>query len=180
MTGMIKRKYGDKLNWWRIIDSEFHYIREKELFDGYISEFTIREIKEPLYRKIGDKNLLLADVGYRWIQMYFNDNRKYSVTIMLDDQDRIIQWYIDIIRNIGFTRDKIPFIDDLYLDVIVLPDRSIYVLDQDELDEAYGRGIISKYEYNLAIREKNKLLKKLNRNLDGFFRFTDKVIRRFD
>ncbi len=40
--------------------------------------------------------------------------------------------------------------DDLYLDVVLLPNGKIYVLDEDELEDAYKSGDVTKEEYELA------------------------------
>lgn len=37
-----------------------------------------------------------------------------------------------------------PYFDDLYLDVVLLPSGDMYLLDEDELEEAYANGNISK------------------------------------
>ncbi|MEC1630521.1 DUF402 domain-containing protein [Bacillus paranthracis] len=53
-----------------------------------------------------------------------------------------IQYFID--------ERGLPYFDDLYLDVVLLPNGKIYVLDEDELEDAYKSGDVTKEEYELA------------------------------
>ena len=56
--------------------------------------------------------------------------------------------------------DGIPYEDDLYLDVVIVPDGRIHVLDEDELKSAYDRKEVSKEEYEMAYRVANKIIEK--------------------
>ena len=51
-----------------------------------------------------------------------------------------------------------PWWDDLYLDVAVLPNGEVYVLDEDELDEARDSGVIPEEHHALAWAETNRLI----------------------
>jgi len=73
-----------------------------------------------------------------------------------DHKGEIVQWYIDICYQTGF--DQVPWLDDLYLDLIVFPSGKIIQKDCDELDEALNQGVINKVLYNQAWDEANRLL----------------------
>lgn len=71
---------------------------------------------------------------------------------MFDSDGKIVQWYIDLCDNIG-TENGIPRMDDLFLDIVVLPSGELFQLDADELDEAYSSGTISHTTYHSVLDE---------------------------
>lgn len=95
----MKRKFGDRANWRRITNRQFtcRYV-ESEEFTGYLSLYTIHELKEPLWKTYGGYTFCTADKGYSWLQ-YFPKDEHFVVTAMFDDQERIIEWYIDTCRS---------------------------------------------------------------------------------
>ncbi|MFJ7755283.1 DUF402 domain-containing protein [Peribacillus muralis] len=86
-----------------------------------------------------------------WLQQ-FPLEKKHSVTTMFDDKGGIVQWYIDICQENG-VEQGIPYMDDLYLDIIVLPSGEVIQKDADELDEALLSGMIDKSLYDSAWNE---------------------------
>lgn len=79
-------------------------------------------------------------------------------------------YYFDITRQNGFDKQvKSPYYDDLYLDV-VLKDKNIRVLDEDELEIALEEKNINKEEYELAIKTKNELIKSLKNDTNKFMK----------
>ncbi|MGF2715920.1 DUF402 domain-containing protein, partial [Bacillus cereus] len=69
---------------------------------------------------------------------------------MLDNQKQLVQYYIDVTKEFKIDDRGLPYFDDLYLDVVLLPNGEVYVLDEDELEEAYKIGEVTKEEYELA------------------------------
>ena len=75
------------------------------------------------------------------------------VTTMFDENESIVEYYIDVIRNVYVEEDGVPYQDDLYLDVIYsYKTKQTVVKDEDELEEAYDMNKISDEEYNMAIK----------------------------
>ena len=62
--------------------------------------------------------------------------------------------------------DGVPYQDDLYLDVVVVPDGRIHILDEDELKEAYSKREISKDEYDMAFSVANMIINGLKSRED--------------
>ena len=60
----------------------------------------------------------------------------------------------DIAKNTDFTEKGVPYIDDLYLDVVMYPSGKIKIIDQDELQEALDCGDITKNDIEYYIKEK--------------------------
>ncbi|UQZ76999.1 hypothetical protein C2I17_21980 [Niallia circulans] len=82
---------------------------------------------------------------------------------MFNAEGDIVQWYIDICLEIGIEKN-VPWMDDLFLDIVMLPSNEIYLLDKDELENAYKENSITKHQYNLAWKEANGIIEQLKRD----------------
>ncbi|WP_199620082.1 DUF402 domain-containing protein [Paenibacillus alkalitolerans] len=109
------------------------------------------------------EKLCIADDGYVWMQ-HFPINMNYVLTSSYDAEGNIVQWYFDIVKRVGTTETGVPYCDDLYLHVVVLPGGGVYLLDEDELKEALLRNIIGNDDYSLAYNAANRLMKELREN----------------
>ncbi|WP_324295642.1 ribonuclease FAU-1 family protein [Rossellomorea vietnamensis] len=117
------------------------------------------KVKEPLITQYGDKEVCIVDNGYMWLQ-HFPMEKNHSLTTMFDANGEIVQWYIDICLENG-VEDGVPWMDDLYLDIVVLPSGEFFLLDEDELEQAFKNGAISESMYGLAWKESRKIMSKL-------------------
>lgn len=159
----MKRKFGDRSEWKRILDRTYvqTYMEASE-FKGHITLLHLKKVAAPLTVNYEDHHpICIADDGYFWLQ-HFPADEKYSVTTMFDNNGEIVQWYIDICHQIGF--DQVPWLDDLFLDLIVFPSGKVIQKDIIELEEALAQGIINKELYNIACDEANHLLNLLQKD----------------
>lgn len=132
---------------------------------GKISLIRIKDVSKPFVMLHEGKEIVLADKYYYWLQLAFhNDYRWY--TVMFDDNDNLVQIYIDITNGNNTELDN-PIFEDMYLDYVVAED-IIYEQDRDELDEAYTNNLITKEEYERALHEGDKLHLELSEHLEGF------------
>ncbi|MCJ7839793.1 DUF402 domain-containing protein [Lederbergia sp. NSJ-179] len=153
---MLKRKYGDRTGWKRILDREFRQMfLDTEEFTGNITLLKIHKVIEPSFVQYRDKRVCIVDDGYYWLQ-HFPKDQHYSVTTMFDARGKIIQWYIDICKENGIENDR-PWMDDLFLDIVVLPTGEMFLKDADELEEALEKGMIDGKLYQMAWKEANQL-----------------------
>ncbi|THE12996.1 DUF402 domain-containing protein [Bacillus timonensis] len=153
---MLKRKYGDRSEWKRVLKRKYSqtYLEEND-YKGYITLLQTIKVTEPLSVSYGEKNVRIVDNGYMWLQQ-FPLNEHHSVTTMFDANGEIVQWYIDICLCNG-VENGIPWMEDLFLDVILLPSGEIIEKDADELENTLSKGIIDKSLYELAWSEMNKI-----------------------
>ncbi|QFK70115.1 DUF402 domain-containing protein [Pradoshia sp. D12] len=153
---MLKRKYANCSKWKRVLDKKYAqvFLDTKE-FKGYISLLQIIKVAEPLFFRYKAQNICIVDDGYMWLQQ-FPLEKKHSVTTMFDNNGNIVQWYIDVCLENGVDND-IPYLDDLYLDIILLPSGEVIQKDADELEEAFFNGIIDKPLYDIAWDEAQTL-----------------------
>ncbi|MED1091363.1 DUF402 domain-containing protein [Bacillus paramycoides] len=142
----MKRKYGDGSTWKRLIEKTYTV---KQAEEGMLGILDIKKVREPSYKEYKGKELCIAGDEYTWMQ-YFINGKNFAITAMLDDQKKLVQYYIDVTKEYKIDERGLPYFDDLYLDVVLLPNGEIYVLDEDELEDAYSMGDITKEEYELA------------------------------
>jgi predicted RNA-binding protein associated with RNAse of E/G family len=83
---------------------------------------------------------------------------------MLNEKKEIVQWYLDICYCHGVTENGVPWYKDLYLDIIIFPDHTWILVDEDELEGALQTGAITKREYDYAWFITGDLIKKLTTN----------------
>ena len=173
----LKKRYADgrnKAN--HILESDFKNLRiDNYEFKGNISLLTIKKVRKE-WRIDVEQRCILAN-NYNWLEIY-PDGKNYCITTMFDENDNIAEWYFDIAKELG-EENGIPYEDDLYLDVVIVPDGRIHVLDEDELKSAYDRKEVSKEEYEMAYRVANEIIEKgKNKNyLDELIKFTTKYLK---
>lgn len=157
----MKRKRADRPGWRRVKRLGYQEKWVDALsFTGYAVRLTLDEVSDPAYMPVGEKILCVGDRGYVYLQ-YFPHDQAYAVTKMLDELGNTVQWYIDICKGHGKDENGHIWYDDLYLDIVVLPEGEVYLLDQDELDEALQKGMITSEEHRFACETADKLLKEI-------------------
>jgi predicted RNA-binding protein associated with RNAse of E/G family len=154
----MKHKSAERAAWARVTARRFQSARlEAGDYAGHLALLHIDAVTAPLIETYHGRSSLVADAGFTWLQQ-FPDGARHAVTTAFDAQGTPVQWYIDIVRAHGLDARGIPWYDDLYLDIILQPWGEVIVVDQDELDEARGAGLVSEEDYHLAWREVHALL----------------------
>lgn len=172
----MRQKYADYPNWKRVLEKEYkNKYFDNEDFKGNISLLKAVKVKEKLM--VGENNLVVLDDGYKWLELYPEDNKNIAVSVCLSDKDEILEWYFDIAKDTKLTEKGIPYIDDLYLDVIMSKDGKIKMVDEDELQGALDTNDITKEDYNLAYTVANSLIKQIDGNLDKVIENTYKYLK---
>ena len=142
---------------------------ETDYFSGYICYTKVRGIENP---KFVYELCILKD-DYNWFQLY-PDNENYVLTIMLDENKNIIQWYFDVSKYVGI-ENGVPYEDDLYLDMVITKEKNKLILDEDELLDAYNNKKINKTDLDNAYDTLKYLEEKYYNDLDELISFTNKV-----
>ena len=101
-------------------------------------------------------------------------NDWYCITAMMDENEKVLLWYIDMIAKQGVDVDGVPYFDDLYLDLVVYPDGTVIVDDMDELEEALLEKDITQEQFNLAIKTSHRLQQGMLSNISSFIDYTRK------
>ena len=160
---LLERKYGDRSDWKRIIKREYTqtYLDSTE-FKGYVTLLKIHHVSNPLVVQYDQNRICIVNNGYSWLQ-HFPIEKRHSVTTMFNSNGEIVQWYIDICHSIGISND-VPWLDDLFLDIVVLPSGEIIRLDDEELENALATGIIDHTLYKSACDEADQITRLIKSN----------------
>lgn len=154
----MKHKRVGRKNWHRVLADEEQVIHVPQ---GVIVDYTAGEVIKPLVVAFKDQALRILDTGYRWVH-FAPAGKNHALTVQLDAKGVPQQLYVDICDGHGLDPDGIPFVNDLYLDVIalceVLPTghwrvTATEIIDQHELEEALQQGKITQAQYELAWAE---------------------------
>lgn len=173
----MKRKYADRPNWSRVNNKSFSKIFiDEENFRGYVACLFLNKVREQLWVTYGDQRICIVDDGYVWLQ-HFPDQGEVVLTATYDREGQLVQCYFDIVRTVGSTEEGIPYCDDLFLDVVALPNGEIYVLDEDELEEAYVTKEITLDEYELAKTRAIELVKSVKNGTNYLLNSTQNYYR---
>lgn len=167
----MKRKHMKREEWHRVLQKEYRCMPcEFEGIEGLVSILVLKEVTAPLYVPDEDKKVLIADVDYSWLQVALK-NQYFWITSMFDTKGQLLQVYFDISKGTIFEEEENPCFDDMYLDIVLTGDGRLYILDQEELEEARQEGVISEAEYEHAIVECNKLYQYLTEHKEKIMEF---------
>lgn len=174
----MKKKFADYPNWDRVNRKRYinKYFNNEE-FKGNISLLTAVDVKKRLTMVKHGKDSVILDNNYKWLEVYPDNNKNIALSVAMDEKDQILEWYFDIAKDSLLTEEGVPYIEDLYLDVILYPSGEIQILDKDELQEALDNNIITKEDYALAYNVANKLIKQIDGRVNEITSFTNKYLQ---
>jgi len=153
---------------------------QNNYINGYIGLIEIEEVTKPQIWSFNGENIIVCDRGKKWLSI-LPQNDFFCITAMMNENDTILLWYIDMIADQGIELDGIPYFDDLYLDLVVYPDGTIIEDDMNELEEELRENVINPQQYELAIETSKRLRNTLLFNIESFIDYTfscyDLIIR---
>ncbi|KZE69346.1 hypothetical protein AWM68_03515 [Fictibacillus phosphorivorans] len=156
----MEHKTADRPNWKRVLERNFEVTHKQNFcFNGKVTAIHLEQVSEPLIVHYKYHKVCIADSGYTWLQ-HFPEDEKYTITTVLDTSGEVVQFYIDICLDHGVSEEGIPWFDDLYLDIVILPDKELFLLDDNELMEAFDKGAITDKEMKLAHKTAQKIISK--------------------
>ncbi|WP_193726946.1 DUF402 domain-containing protein [Paenibacillus guangzhouensis] len=150
----IKRKIADLSDWNRKLRVTYRQILVKEDdYQGYVTRVQFDDVEEPIWYQPDTEieRYRLVDDQYVWLQ-YFPNHANYAVTTVIDPNGVLVHHYVDIHAGNGVSSEGVPYFDDLFLDLVILPSGVHIVLDAEELEEALERAVITSEQYELAWR----------------------------
>ena len=164
-------------DWHRILRREYvsrdcrmHGLRGKE------SLLVIREVAGPLTVHDGGEDVLIAEKDYAWVQIAL-EGLPFWLTAMYDARGRLIQIYFDITAGNRFDDPDDPTFVDMYLDIVVNSRGELFIMDQDELDEALAEGTITQEEWDKAGAACKRLYAYLEENREAVTELCGRVYR---
>ncbi|GAA4018157.1 DUF402 domain-containing protein [Deinococcus rubellus] len=163
----MKRKVFDRRIWPRAISGEQTALN---LPGGLIVDYRAGEVTAPKWVSVAGRALCILDSGYRWVH-YAPSGATHALTVQLDASDRVQQLYVDVGEASGIGADGLPWMDDLYLDVVGLVDvqpdgrwqvTATEVIDQNELEEALQSGRVTPQQHAFAWAEADGVVSALH------------------
>lgn len=136
--------------WLRPIEKEYTYMTLKES-NGEAGLLQIKKVNSPLYVFHDNQEKCIADDGYSWLQVARKDSHVW-LTAMFNEKDELLECYFDITnKNIILFNGNSSF-EDLYLDIVFFPNGQIKLLDEDELEDAYHKNLVTLNQLKLAYK----------------------------
>ena len=163
----MKMKYLDKRGWRRLLDSTYDEMltrfKGEEFLVGLID---MKKIRSPLVVPVVNKSVKVVDKNYKWLQILPRD-RKYSMTVMYDENWKVLQYYFDVntahYLELGNARRI-----DVYLDVLALPDGEYELVDEKDIRRALKNNKITEAERNAAYEVARHIMDEIDRDFDQF------------
>jgi predicted RNA-binding protein associated with RNAse of E/G family len=108
---------------------------------------------------------IIAETGYWAIWFVFRD-KWFDVGKFYDESKKWVGYYCDIVKPVRrlMSSSKTAVLTDLFLDIWITPSGEVYVLDEDELENATRQGFISRSLATKARSQVQLLVKRIKRN----------------
>ena len=152
----IRKKHLDRREWYSDSERDFACMYHRDdFFQGGIGLITFTGLKKPEVVDTVEGPFCIADNGYQWLEIV-PECGHYAVTAMFHDGE-LFQQYIDITLKKEVAEAGNAVFYDLFLDVVVLRDGTPRIVDIEELEEALSGGVITRDEYELAVRTANEV-----------------------
>ncbi len=149
-------------DWYRVLEKEV-IIQDFSWkgIPGKISLLKINKVSSPLSIEYGSEKVKIVDTDYSWVQIAL-EHQFFWITSMFDEQDRLVEIYIDLTDG-NVTGVDDPYFADLYLDYVVhIQGDAVMELDRDELSEAYKNGAVTRLQYERTLAEGERIRRYLN------------------
>ena len=162
----VKIKDMQHTGWNRVIEKR--YIAEDIIINnipGVVSLSIWDKFTEGLIIDYPKNKVLIADSGYKWLQIAL-ENQNFWLTAMYDNNDNFIEVYFDIIDSSYFENRQNPYFYDLFNDIVLDKFKDVFILDEDELEEAYQEGTITFEQYELVKKVTKELYEYVVQNKD--------------
>ena len=174
----VKHRYIDRRDWQRLIE---RVGRGKTTPDGAFAYRTdLIRLTAPGYGQLGEgEGWRIADDGWCWLG-WMRPDFPWALTAMRDENGDWVQFYFDIVSGMGCDSDGRAWFDDCWLDIVALPDGRVYLLDEDELEEALQNGEATAQEAENARKAAQELLKALPGSMENLRSFCERLYRSFD
>lgn len=158
----MKKKLGDYSKTKDILEKEYKKVEIKD--DPYFAAACLVDIKQvakkwDVERKNNGEETIL-DVGYKWLTLYPKDEQ-FAILTIFDEKEQFVEFYFDIAKKVNY-KPRVPYIEDLYLDVVITKENDVIFVDEEELNEAYKLADIKQKDYELARKTADKIVNKFH------------------
>lgn len=174
----VKHRYIDRRDWERPVERIGRALRMPDGAYAYRTDLT--KLQSPAYGQLGgESRWKIADDGWCWLS-WMRPDFSWALTAMRDEVRKWVQFYFDIVSEIGCDSDGRAYFEDCYLDVVVLPDGKTFLLDADELDDALRAGKVNSAQAENAHRAASELIAAFPNGVDRLCRFVQELYDAFE
>ena len=165
---------------WHRVDKSYVTLAKTNIdgVDFYIAGTYFEKINDKKIIQVCGKDVCILDDKYIWITI-IPIGKNYAITINIDKDDNILQWYFDITLKNYLGENGMPYFKDLYIDVTYDISGEITILDEDELKEALNNNDITEEEYDFAIIEADYIIENLKSRREELLKFSDEWVKKF-
>lgn len=175
----MKINYADRRNDKNILKKEFNIVDSQNAeFQGKIGLIKLEKVNQKfIANRPNGKNEIVIDDGYK-ILTYFPEKESFCCSVMFNKENQILQWYFDILKTNCKYDDGIPYGEDMYLDVIALPNGEYYTLDENDLSNALDNKIITLADFTKAYINMNKVEDIIKYKFNDLYEFTKESFKK--
>lgn len=156
----LKIKYIDGEGWDWLDTYSIDVKRVKGYMNGMLSVVYNATVKYKLTKTYEDSSKVLFNDGFKCVT-FLPDVGNWCVNAVYDENEKIVEWYFDVLKSKGLDLLGRHFYHDLYLDVVVQPDYRFIVIDCDELENALNDGIIDQDDFEMAYEVCRQIVNKV-------------------
>lgn len=156
----MKKKHADYSKIKNILDKEFKKLDTKTDPEfGAVCLLNVKKV-EKMWRvpRENEEDEVIMDMGYRWLTLYPREGN-FAIIAVFNAKSELVEFYFDIAKKVKY-KTRIPYIIDLYLDVVLTKKNDVIFLDEDELEEAFKLLDIKQKDYELAKKTADKIVNK--------------------
>ncbi len=156
----MKKKFADFSEEKNIIVKNYQRIDINDKCCAVACLEDIENIKDKVSVNINGEARTIIDIGYRIITLYPQDEN-FVIQAIYNNKLEFVGFYFDIACKTKYTA-KVPFIEDLYLDIFISDKDEIVFIDEDVLDNAFKSKKLKQNDYDLAKRTADKIVHKFH------------------
>lgn len=177
----MKINYADRRNDNNILSKRFVMTTlSNQDFKGTVGLMLLEDVIKPLVvKRPNGKSEVVIDGGYK-ILTFFPEKGAYCCTVMINRENKILQWYFDILKGDCKFDSDVPYGEDVFLDVVLLPNGEYYMIDEDDLNDALNNKTITYEEFEKAYETAEKIKNFVKNNFDEISLFTKGAINKLE
>ncbi len=151
---------------------------KNKFFEGKVCYLNIIEVSSPLVVDSPIGKVKIVDNHFKQL-IFAPKNQNWWLTVMFDDQNRLIESYFDITKINDFSDSENPYFVDMKLDVCIPNGYGPSLMDEDELKEVYERGLITKEDYTKAYETANKIIETYTMHKEEYYKYIYEFLNKY-
>ena len=157
-----------------LFDYEIKQVGERD----YAALVTFLPGTRELHNTCNFQEICLAAPGYQWLE-YLHLDEYWKLCTFYNAAGSLFEWYFDISRGNFLDERQMPCINDLWLDLVILPSGTAVTLDADELRDALSQNLINQGDYDHAYKIHNEIKNSKWSDVEFLTKFSNELLAKF-